>query len=201
MMKKIIKLAAVLCVFLSLSACTESRFMNFGDFVGRYNELAEAPLDFADFIRKEENGLLCHELCLQENRVLVKLFSDGEKLISQCTIAVAKTDKNGNSAEISQSLAESFLSQANLVAKTFTGGECRAVSASLGLSGKDSLSAEREKTAEEGDFYFVYLSNSLLSEIIIYNKNLHPVEQTEKPENKAPFDDIGETRNFTVPHS
>ena len=62
------------------------------------------------------------------------------------------------------------------------------------------LKEETEKTAELQEYYFIYYSNSLVSEIIIRNNKLKQTETTKKPENKEPFAKMTETRKNTVPH-
>lgn len=198
-MKKIFKLTAVCCVFLMLTACTKSRFMNLGEFIDSFNTVSARQIDYFDFIRSEENGGLCHEAYFADG-VVVKLISGGDKKISECRIAAAKAGKGGEKLDMTQERFDSFISAVDSVCLAFTLGEAGDAAERFGLTAPQSLSAQCEKTAETDGFYLIYLSTPLVSEVMIYNKALHPVEPTEKPENKAPFDDIGETRGFTVPH-
>lgn len=202
-MKKAIRLVFLLLLCLLLTACQNTDFINLLSFIENYNEICreEGKIDFGSFSVETQGD---HEILtffpFETNNVAVRLKSDSQQQIGEARIVLRKTDKSGNPITVSESDLTSFQSAAQLTCYALSNGENRSLPKEIIPESGSDLNGDTEKTASSGNFYFIYYSNRLVSEIVIKNQWLSPVETTKKPENKEPFAEMTETRSNTVPH-
>ena len=201
-MKKAIRLVSVLILCTVLTACRNTDFINLASFIDNYNKVCpdEEKIDFSSFYSevKEETEILSF-FPTETNNVAVRLITDSKKQIGEARIIIRKADKNGGSVSVSSDFL-SFQTAAVSTCSAFSNGEITEIPDEIVPKSIPDFSADSEITAESGNYYFIYRSNSLVSEIVIKNKWLSPVETTRKPENKEPFANMTETRSNTVPH-
>ena len=202
-MKKAIRLVSVLILCTVLTACRNTDFINLASFTDNYNKVRPdgSKIDFSSFYSemKDETEILSF-FPFNTDNVAVRLITDSKKQIGEARIIIRKADKNGNPISVSNIDFESFQTAASSTCSAFSNGEITDIPDKIVPKSISDLSADSEKTAESGSYYFIYRSNSLVSEIVIKNKWLSPVETTKKPENKEPFANMTETRSNTVPH-
>lgn len=202
-MKKGIRLLFLSAAFLFLTACHNTDFMNLSSFIRNYNEVSpqEQVIDFGSFsVEEQGGGEILSFFPYESYHVAVRLIADSQKRIGEARIVLRKTDKSGNPITVSESDLTSFQSAAQLTCYALSNGENRSLPKEIIPESGSDLNGDTEKTASSGNFYFIYYSNRLVSEIVIKNQWLSPVETTKKPENKEPFAEMTETRSNTVPH-
>lgn len=202
-MKKAIRLVFLLLLCILLTACQNTDFINLFSFIENYNDVCqeERKIDFGSFTCETQKD---HEILTffpyATNNVAVRLISDSKQQIGEARIVLRKTDKSGNPVTVSESDLSGFQSAAQFTCYALSNGEIQAVPEKIIPKSTADLSGNNEKTESSGSFYFIYYSNQLVSEIVIKNQWLSPVETTKKPENKKPFAEMTETRSNTVPH-
>ena len=204
-MKKCVGLILIIPLILSLCACNQSEFVDLGAFVENFcARQTEQTLDLTDF-KASSNGdgtiFNCFFPC-GDSAVTARLFANPDQKIEQCRIIVPKLDENGNETDLGDEILALFLQTArnSVCGLTFCSQEeASRLTDEFRLSDRRVFSEQGELTKEKGDFYYVYLSNSLLSEFIIYNKRLHEIPSTKKPESKAAYGNTANIREETVP--
>lgn len=202
-MKKTAALILILSMCFALSACRNTDFVNLSSFIDHYNTLCEeeSQLDYSSFIvDQNENKQIASFFPYGSYKITVRLENDEFKQIGEARIVLRKTDKNANRIELSDEDLKNYLEVCNKTVFAFSNCEINEVPKAILPSSVADLKEETEKTAELQEYYFIYYSNSLVSEIIIRNNKLKQTETTKKPENKEPFAKMTETRKNTVPH-
>ena len=207
-MKRTGRIFAVFAILSLLCSCSQSEFINLSVFIENYNAYSEnTKLDFPDFTVSTGSAGETVYTCIikeQEEEVLLRLISDEDGKISQCRIVVPKCDETGNKLSQSETRHKFFVSAAQRVICAYTflsKEESQKISDEFGLSLSKTLINEGELTKTQGSFHFVYLSNARCSEFVIYNKWLHEIESTQKPESKSAYADSTNVRTETVAHS
>lgn len=202
-MKKTAAFILVLSMCFALSACRNTDFVNLSSFIDYYNTLCEeeSQLDFSSFIvDQKDNKQTASFFPYGSYKITVRLENDEFKQIEETRIVLRKTDKNANRIVLTQEDLKNYLEACNKTVFAFSNCEITEVPKAVLPSSVSALAEETEKTAESQEYYFIYYSNSLVSEIIIRNNKLKQTETTKKPENKEPFAQMTETRKNTVPH-
>ena len=202
-MKKTAMLIMIVSMCFIFTACRNTDFVNLSSFIDNYNAVNEAEnkIDFSSFVVDEN-----------ENKQIVSFFPDGTDImavrlendefnqIGEARIVLRKADKNADKIKLTEDDRNSFFNVCNKTAYAFSNGEITEIPAQIFLASVPDLFKESEITKETGDYYFIYYANSLVSVVIIRNNKLKHTETTNKPENKAPFAQMTETRSNTVPH-
>lgn len=204
-MKRFISIFAAFFLMVGLCACSQSEFLELGGFIENYNrEQAEQPLNFTDLLVSSNNGQTeynCFFPC-GESGVTVRIFANENKKIEQCRIIVPKLNEKGQALNLTDEVLSLFAMTVKntLGAYTFcTAEQAQSIVDEFMLNCKETYKNQGELTKEKGSFYFVYLSNSLVSEFVIYNKWLHEIESTNKPVSKVAYADTTKVREETVP--
>ncbi len=203
-MKRILFKLTVCIMFFSLfTACSSERFMDLSIFVRLYGQ--EEELEIEDFFaEKDENGNLIFYTFFEEDNstVMLKLICNNENKIDEVRIYLPKTDENGYEKAVTTEDISLFteVASASIKAYTYFGeNEAESILKEMCLYDKKSYSDEGELTKTKGNFYFVYLSSYLGSEVMIYNTYLKKVEETEKPESRPLYGETTNMREETAP--
>lgn len=202
-MKKTAMLIMIVSMCFIFSACRNTDFVNLSSFIDNYNAINEAEnqIDFSSFVVDEsENRETASFFPFQTYIVAVRLENDDLKQIGEARIVLRKTDKSANQLNLTENELNCFLQACNRTIFALSNREISEVPAKILPVSVSDLLKESEKTTEDGGYYFIYYSNSLVSEVIIRNNKLKQTETTNKPENKEPFAQLTETRENTVPH-
>lgn len=196
-MKKVfIELTAVMLLFALLCACSRNQFMDLSGFVNAFNRVSDEEIDFEDIYSYTDEGETVFETFIEDDdpNVVIKLIMENDR-INQVRIAVAKIDKNGNAVASSAKVITDFIETVKSSIQAFCGFDNAAVEALLGefqLYNMENYVKTGELTKNQGSFHFVYFSDSLVCEMMIFNTYLVEIEKTEKPESKPAF---GNTTN------
>lgn len=201
-MKNFMKSVMIVLLCVCLTACRSTDYINPASFIENYNKVCgEEKIDFDSFIAetKGEKEIVCF-FPFDRETVAVRLISNSKKQIEEIRVVLRKCDLSGNSMTIHDDDLKSFQSAGDFAVYAFSNGAVERLPDTIVPKSVSELSGDHEKTASDGSFRFVYYSNSVECVISVKNKWLSPTETTKKPENKEPFAQMTETRNFTVPH-
>lgn len=206
-MKRFLKIILpILLALLLLSACTQGEFCNPELFLERFYEISGTEIKTENLIGTEDGdskSYLFEAAEADEIKTVIKLFFDAQGRISECRVIISKLDKNGKPLLLTSPAKEAFLESAKVAACAFDTDIKEKVDGIFeSLFTLDELgdSKTTERNAEYGHRRYVYLSNEVVSEVVIYNAWLCPAEETLKPESKAAFDKTTNVRTQTVPH-
>ncbi len=193
-MKKAIPIIIIIASFFTLTACSRSEFMDLGGFVYNFNKVSDEEIELEDVYFYDEGGVRTFETFI-EDEVLIKLTMREDK-IETVKVAIIKIREKGAIQILSSETLTDFISAAKSSIIAFCGysrEEAENLLNEFGLYDKETYKKEGELTKTKGKNHFVYLSNSLVNEVIIYNTFLFDVPKTEKPESKPLF---GKTTNL-----
>lgn len=200
-MKK--KYASVLCFVLLFvfSSCSKGEFINLVDFVDNYNSNGEEEILLTDFLKTQsdsETNIYFSEL---NSEITLIVYAQSDNVISHAKVIVSKLNEKNKTVLLSDEIRGAFLNLCQKTICAFCQFEEKAAENILNeINISDLNLKETEKLFENGSFRFIYFSNELCSEFIIYNKWLYDVGETLKPESKAGFPQNPEIRKETVPH-
>lgn len=202
MKKAVFKISVILMVFSLLSACSSENFMDLSVFIRCFDY--EEELTAEDFIgQKDENGNYIFYTFFEEEEstVMLKLICNSENKIDEVRIYLPKTDENAKEKAVTTEDISLFTEVTASAIKAFTyysDEDAESILKEMCLYEKNSYKNEGELTKEKDNFYFIYLSSYLGSEVMIYNTYLKKVDPTEKPESKPMFGDTTNIRTETV---
>ena len=202
-MKKTVRLIFIISMCFALTACRNNDFVNLSSFIDHYNAVSEEEnrIDFSDFlIDDSENKQTASFFPFGTYNIAVRLENDALNQIGEARIVLRKTDKNIHPLTLTENDLNCFLQACNKTVFALSNREISEVPEQILPASVSELLKENEKTADCGGYYFIFYSNSLVSEVIIRNNQLKQTETTGKPENKVPFAQMTETRENTVPH-
>lgn len=203
MKKSVVKLAATLLLFSMLTACSRNQFMDLSGFVYGFNRVSDEDIDFEDIYSYSDEGKTVFETFIEDDNpnVVMKLIMNNDR-IEEIRIAIAKIDENGTKimpsaksiTDFTETVKSSIISFCGLEKQTAQG-----LMTEFGLYNMENYKKEGELTKTQDSFYFVYFSDSLVCEMMIYNTYLLEIEKTEKPESKPAFGNTTNVRGETTP--
>lgn len=203
MQKTTIKISAVLLIFSILTACSKNQFMDLSGFIYSFNRVSEKEIEFEDVYSYSDNDDLVYEIFFdgEEPDVVMKLISENGR-IKQIRIAIAKVDENGNPVTPSADTISSFLKITESSISAYCSLEkekAESITESFGLYKRENYAKEGELTLNEGEFRFIYYSDSFVCDFMISNNFLHITEPTEKPQSKPAYGNTTNIRGETTP--
>lgn len=193
-------------MFSVLTGCTQGEFCNLELFSKRYGKLTGTEVNIEDFIGTEYENKKVYMLEAERtnnSKTLIKLFTDSDGRICECRVIISKTDENKSPLLLTYDEKENFIEISRLVVCSVVNIEQEKVNEMLLkiiTFNENTKSSAYEKTAQDENQRYVFLSNELVSELVIYNKWLCKAEETQKPESKAAFDGTTNIRTDTVAH-
>ncbi|MFI3140750.1 MAG: hypothetical protein R3Y27_00405 [Clostridia bacterium] len=206
-MKKtsLIKVISVLIALISLNACVKSEFVNLSSFIYNFNfETDFYMLSFSDFYYTEGETTCTYTVYFNEvegEYVSLKIIENFDYEIQECYITICKIDNDGETMSISQNTQTLFK---NIVCKTIEAFTLKdndfanTIAAEFMLDLPSTYTDEGELNKQDGNFYYLYLSNSITNEFVIYNTWLSPQEEYEKPVSSPAYDSTTDIREGTV---
>lgn len=202
MKKMFFEFAAIITAFSLLTACSSERFMDLSVFTRLFSYKELTVEDF--YVEEDEKGnnIFYTFFDSENSTVLLKLLCNSQNKIDEVRIYLPKTDENGNEKTVTTEDIILFTDVVSASLSTFTyysKEQTENILKEMCLYDKKSYSDEGELTKEKDNFYFIYLSSYLGSEIMIYNTYLKEVEQTEKPESRPLYGETTNMREETVP--
>ena len=203
MQKTIIKFSALLLIFSILTACSKNQFMDLSGFIYNFNRVSDEEIEFEGVYSYSDNSGVVYEIFFDDDEpdVIMKLISENGR-IKQIRIAIAKIDENGNQFTPSVETISNFLKITESSIRAYCGVEkekAESIIRSFGLYNKESFGKEGELTLNEGEFRFIYYSDSFVCDFMISNNFLHITEPTEKPQSKPAYGNTTNIRGETTP--
>lgn len=203
MKKTIIKLSALLLMFSVLSACSKNQFMDLGGFVYAFNRVSDEEIEFEDIYSYNDENEGVFEIFFDEDEpdVVMKLITENDR-IKQIRIAIAKIDAKAQPVIPSTETVRDFIEITESAVRAYCSyekSEAESVLRNFGLYNMENYIKEGELTLNEGDFSFVYYSDSFVCDFMISNVFLHKIEATEKPQSKPAYGNTTNVRGETTP--
>ena len=203
MQKNFIRLSALLLIFSVLTACSKNQFIDLSGFVFGFNRVSEEKIEFEDVYSYTDEGDRVFEIFFDDDEpdVVMKLITENER-IKQIRIAIAKVDINGNPIVPSVETVKDFLEITESATRAYCGFDketTESILRSFSLYNKENFRKEGELTLDEGEFRFIYYSDSFVCDFMISNNFLHVTEPTEKPESKPAYGNTTNVRGETTP--
>ncbi len=203
MKKTIIKLSALLMIFSILTACSKNQFMDLSGFIFGFNRVSDEEIEFEDIYSYTDEGDGVFEIFFDEDEpgVVMKLITENDR-IKQIRIAIAKVDGNGHLIAPSTETVRDFIEIAESAMRAYCSYEkekAESILENFGLYNIENYRKEGELTLNEGDFSFVYYSDSFVCDFMISNVFLHKTETTEKPQSKPAYGNTTNVRGETTP--
>ncbi len=203
MQKTIIKFSALLLIFSILTACSKNQFMDLSGFIYNFNRVSDEEIEFEGVYSYSDNSDVVYEIFFDDDEpdVVMKLISENGR-IKQIRIAIAKIDENGNQFTPSVETISNFLKITESSIRAYCGVEkekAESIIRSFGLYNKESFGKEGELNLNEGEFRFIYYSDSFVCDFMISNNFLHITEPTEKPQSKPAYGNTTNIRGETTP--
>ena len=203
MQKTIIKLSAILLMFSIFTACSKNQFMDLSGFVFGFNRVSDEDIEFEDIFSYTDESGEVFEIFFNDDEpsVVMKLITENDR-IKQIRIAIAKVDINGNQIAPSTETVREFIVITESAIRSYCGFEknkAESLLGNFGLFSAENYGKEGELTLNEGDFNFIYYSDSFVCDFMISNNFLHITEPTEKPESKPAYGNTTNVRGETTP--
>ena len=176
----------ILCFFIifSLVSCGKNEFHNLYSFIDSYNDISRETIYISDFFFDSASPVKYTAVIGEEgNEIALEIDCDNSGNIYRIKISVIKNENIR--PDYTQIRNFGNVSRNTLLAYCqFNENECEDILNLLGLNNTDTINKEGELTLRKENYYFVYYSTQLLSQLMIYNTYLHQIEPTEKPVSK-----------------
>lgn len=181
---KIIKIVLCFFIILSFASCGKSEFMNLYAFTENYNEVSESKINLTDFyFQNPQNFSYTAVLGSSDNEVLLTLKSEKSDIIEEIEVSVVKS-KTKSPDNIQIELFREILNNVLKAYCNYDDNKIKDIITSFKLDDYQTYIKQGELTLKKENFYFVYYSTELISQVKIYNTYLHKIEPTEKPVSK-----------------
>ena len=181
---KIIKIVLCFFIILSFASCGKSEFMNLYAFTENYNEVSEIKINLTDFyFQNPQNFSYTAVLGSSDNEVLLTLKSEKSDIIEEIEVSVVKS-KTKSPDNIQIELFREILNNVLKAYCNYDDNKIKDIITSFKLDDYQTYIKQGELTLKKENFYFVYYSTELISQVKIYNTYLHKIEPTEKPVSK-----------------
>ncbi len=181
---KTLKLGLCFLILLCLTACSDGELKIFTSFIDSYNKLADNSLAVEDFFcLNDSESTLRAFITDDECRVILSLNQAENGKIESLKLTLPKTDSTlpRNKA---RDIFCRVLTHIMMAYCSYDENTANEVIDAFGLCDVETLYKQGELTLKRDNFYFIYYSNEVTSDLMIYNTYLHTVEATEKPVSK-----------------
>ncbi len=197
MKRNMIMFGAVLFCFSFFTACSTNQFKDLSGFVYSFNRAGDVDIDLEDVNWYTEEKEVIYQTFFEDDTVILKLICENDR-INELRVAFSKKDGNGRDTAASAETISEFTQVAKNSIIAFCGydrAKAETIMNELKLNNKTEFEKTGELTETKDNFHFVYLSDSFVSKLIIYNTYLKEVPQTEKPVSKPAFGNTTNVRN------
>ena len=178
---KALKICLCFFILLCLTACSNNQLKNLTYFIDSYNDISADKLSVGDFfiINGSEDTLRAF-IGSNERQIILSLKEDNNSKIEGVKLTLPKA---GGTLPKNQE-TEFFCRVLTCTLKAYCSYDdetAKEVVDALGLNSPETYDKLGELTMKRDNFYFIYYSNEVASEVMIYNTYLHTVETTDKP--------------------
>ena len=178
---KALKICLCFFILLCLTACSDNQLKNLTCFIDSYNEFSADKLSAGDFfiINGSEDTLRAF-IGSDECQIVLSLKEDNNGKIEGVKLSLPKTE--GTLPKTKE--AEYFCQVLTCTIKaycTYDDERAKEVVDAFGLSSPETYNKLGELTFKRDNYYFIYYSSDISSEVMIFNTYLHTAETTEKP--------------------
>ena len=178
---KALKLSLCFLILLCLSACSDNQLKNLTSFVDSYNKISDNKLTTSDFffINGSDDTLRAF-VDSGENQIILSLKEDNNSKIEGVKLTLPKAE--GTLPKNQE--AEFFCRVLTCALKAYCSCDeetANEIIDAFGLNSPETYNKLGELTLQRDNYYFVYYSNEVASEVMIFNTYLHTIETTEKP--------------------
>lgn len=197
---KYLKMIIVLILISLLTACSKSSFMDLSVFIYNFNNASQQKIAFTDVTFETLDGITEYQVFVDS--LLICLTADESNKIFKVKLFMLKSEDE--TKNITQENANDFTETLKNVIMSFcsyTEEQAKLLIQEFSLDKNDTLRLNGELSKDTDMFKFVYFSNELANEMIIYNTALKEVESTKKPESRPYFAEVTSIRTETVPYS
>lgn len=206
-MKKtsLFKIVLLLNFIFCLTACSKSEFVNLSSFIYNFNYQTQFDtLSFDEFYYSQEDSTDIYTAFFSEvegEYLMLQIVQSEQMQIQQCSITFSKIDENDEPRTISEQTQYLFEMIVQKTIEAFTLNDSDFSSQILldfMLDSELTYTDEGELSKQESNFYYLYISNSIANEFVIYNTWLSPQEDVEKAQSNAAYDNTTDIRDGTV---
>ena len=181
---KIIRIVLCFFIILTFASCGKSDFMNLYAFTENYNDISESKLKLSDFyFQDKQNPAYTAVLGSSGSEVLLSLKSEKSDIIEEVSLSIIK-DKSKQPSDIQIEAFRMILIDVLKTYCSYVDSTAQDIITSFGFDDYKTFIKEGELILKRENFYFVYYSTQLISQVKIYNTYLHKIEVTEKPVSK-----------------
>jgi hypothetical protein len=181
---KIIKVVLCFFIILSFVSCGKGEFMNLYAFTENYNEVSESKINLSDFYyESSQNSSYTAVIGDSDKEVLLNLKSEKSDIIEEVSLSIIKC-KNNPPDNIQVELFRKVLTNVLKAYCSYDDYTANDLILAFNLNEYQTYIKEGELTLKKDNFYFIYYSTELISQVKIYDTYLHKIETTEKPISK-----------------
>ena len=180
---KVFKIILCFFIILFLSACGNSEFMNLYAFTENYNKISDSNLSISDFyFQNPQSPIYTAILGNSENKILLTLENRESDIIDKVTVSIVK--EKAPSAKQTE-LYRKILRDVLAAYCNYDGISSENIISAFGLNENETFIQTGELTLKKDNFYFVYYSTDIISQVMIFNTYLYKIDPTEKPVSKT----------------
>jgi hypothetical protein len=179
-----LKLCLCFFLILLLTACSGGELKNLASFTDTYNHISGNELDLEDFffVNGSEDTLRAF-IGYNECKFILSVKEDDSGKIESIKLTLTKAEGTLPKNEVCDNFCK-VLTHTLMAYCSYDEKSAGAVIDAFNLHIPDTLHKQGELTLKRDNFYFVYYSNEIACDVIIYNTYLHTPEPTEKPVSK-----------------
>ena len=181
---KTLKLGLCFLIFLCLTACSDGELKNFTSFIDSYTEVADYSLSVEDFFFLDGSETTLRAFIDDDEcQVMLSLNRAENGKIESLKLTLPKADSTLPRNKAREIFCR-ILTHIMMAYCSYDENTADEVINAFGLNEPETLYKQGELTLKRDNFYFIYYSNEVTSDVMIYNTYLHTVEATEKPVSK-----------------
>lgn len=170
-----------LCFFLVLilSGCSKGEFRNLGSFISSYNETSDNKLSVTDFILTDNKSYTAFTGDA-DNGILLNVKEGEKDKIESIRVIITKLPDTlpGESETVH---FREVLTHTLIAYCSFDRETAEEIIRVFGLDSNEAFNKKGELTLTRDNFYFVYYSDEVTNQFMLFNTYLTKIEETSKP--------------------
>ena len=180
---KMFKISLCFILLFTLVSCGRNEFLSLYAFIDSFNKVSVQHISESDlYFENPKSNHYTAILGNPQEEIALEFICKDQVNIDEIRISLAK-----NSTVPTQEHTKNFLEIFKSTAYIFCGydeNKTNEIISAFNLNTNDTFLKEGELTLKIDNFYFVYYSTKIISQVMIYNTFLHKIEETEKPVSK-----------------
>ena len=181
---KVFKISLCFLIILSFVSCGRNEFCNSYSFIDNYNKVSLQPIGPSDFIfNNPQSSQYTAVIGSINEEILLSLNCQSDDNIYEVKVSLVKNKTTSPNASQTDKFKE-VVKNSLFAFCGFEEMQCEEIITSFELNNNETFYKEGELTLKRNNYYFVYYSTQIISQIMIYNTYLHEIEPTEKPVSK-----------------